>query len=104
MRCCAVKPFSGSTPRAPYYLDKRLNLGLRDYPNHIWKKGDLHSIEWDAVLQKFSNGENLKTNRGIYQQEKWIEPKGLEFQYFSRRGASAAIRLFSWNLQWKLPL
>jgi hypothetical protein len=89
-------PFLVQSPRAPYSLEKRLYLGLRDFPNrHIpdltpeemqqvinLNHGEKYFIEWDAGLQKFSNTEKADMNGRSFKEKNWIEPQGLELQYF----------------------
>jgi hypothetical protein len=89
-------PFLVQSPRAPYSLNKRLNLGLRDFPNaHVpdltpeemqqlinWDPGDKYFIGWDLGAHKLSKIENADTNRRSFKEKNWIEPQGLELQYF----------------------
>jgi hypothetical protein len=89
-------PFLVQSPRAPYSLEKRLNLGLRDFPNRRvpdltqeemqqvinLNHGEKYFIDWDAGLQKFSITEKTDMNRKSFKEKTWIEPQGLELQYF----------------------
>lgn len=89
-------PLLVQSPQAPYSLEKRLNLGLRDFPNTQvpdltpeemqelinWNPGEKYFIGWDVGLQKFSNIEKADTKRRSFKEKNWQEPQGLDLQSF----------------------